>query len=36
MSYVIKRPLVTEKNNLMAEKGIYVFEVSLQAKKNRH
>ena len=33
MSYVIKKPLVTEKNNLKAEKGIYVFEVSRQADK---
>lgn len=34
MSYVIKKPLVTEKNNLKAEKGIYVFKVSKQADKN--
>ena len=33
MSYVIKKPLVTEKNNLKAEKGIYVFKVSRQANK---
>lgn len=33
MSNVIKRPLVTEKNNLQAEKGIYVFEVSRRADK---
>ena len=33
MSYVIKKPLVTEKNNLKAEKGIYVFKVSKQADK---
>ena len=33
MSYIIKRPLVTEKNNLLAEKGVYVFEVSLKADK---
>ena len=33
MSYVIKKPLVTEKNNLQAEKGIYVFKVSRQADK---
>lgn len=33
MSYVIKKPLVTEKNNLKAEKGIYVFKVSRQADK---
>ncbi len=33
MSYVIKRPIVTEKNNLLAEKNIYVFEVSRQSSK---
>ena len=33
MSYVIKKPLVTEKNNLKAEQGIYVFKVSRQANK---
>ena len=33
MSYIIKKPLVTEKNNLKAEKGIYVFKVSRQANK---
>ncbi len=33
MSYVIKRPLVTEKNSGLAEKGIYVFEVSRKAAK---
>jgi len=33
MSYVIKKPLVTEKNNLKAEKGIYVFKVNIQANK---
>lgn len=33
MSYVIKRPLITEKNNLKAEKGIYVFEVDRRADK---
>ena len=33
MSYIIKKPLVTEKNNLKAEKGIYVFKVSKQADK---
>ena len=33
MSYVIKKPLVTEKNNLQAEKGIYVFKVSKLADK---
>lgn len=33
MSYIIKRPLVTEKNNLLAEKNIFVFEVSRWASK---
>ena len=33
MHYVIKRPLVTEKNSVLAEKGIYVFEVDGQATK---
>lgn len=33
MSYLIKKPLVTEKNNLKAEKGIYVFKVNRQANK---
>lgn len=33
MYYVIKRPLVTEKNSVLAEKGIYVFEVDKKATK---
>ena len=33
MSYVIKRPLITEKNSLLAEKNIHVFEVSRTASK---
>jgi large subunit ribosomal protein L23 len=33
MYYVIKRPLVTEKNSMLAEKGIYVFEVDKKATK---
>ena len=33
MSQIIKKPLVTEKNNLLMEKGIYVFKVSRQASK---
>lgn len=33
MYYIIKRPLVTEKNSLLAEKGIYVFEVDDKATK---
>ena len=34
MSHVIKKPIVTEKSSFLAEKGIYVFEVSRQADKN--
>lgn len=33
MQYVIKRPLVTEKNSAMAEDNIYVFEVDRKASK---
>lgn len=33
MHYVIKRPLVTEKNSMLAEKGIYAFEVDKKATK---
>ena len=33
MHYLIKRPLVTEKNSLLAEKGVYVFEVDKKATK---
>lgn len=33
MFYTIKKPLVTEKNSLMAENGVYVFEVDRQATK---
>lgn len=33
MYYVIKRPLVTEKNSILAEKGVYVFEVDKDATK---
>lgn len=33
MQYLIKRPLVTEKNSLLAEKGVYVFEVDKKATK---
>ncbi|MGE4132302.1 MAG: 50S ribosomal protein L23 [Bdellovibrionales bacterium] len=33
MYYVIKRPLITEKNSLLAEKNVYVFEVDKQANK---
>ncbi len=34
MYYVIKRPLVTEKNSLLAEQGIYAFEVDKKATKS--
>jgi len=33
MYYVIKRPLVTEKNSMLAEKNVYVFEVDKEANK---
>lgn len=33
MLYTIKRPLVTEKNSLMAESNVYVFEVDRKASK---
>ena len=33
MSYVIKRPIVTEKNSFHAESGVYVFEVNKTATK---
>lgn len=33
MSYVIKRPLMTEKSSRMAENNIFVFEVNKQASK---
>jgi large subunit ribosomal protein L23 len=33
MYYVIKRPLVTEKNSMLAEKGVYAFEVDKKATK---
>lgn len=34
MYYVIKRPLVTEKNSILAEQGVYVFEVNKTATKD--
>ncbi len=35
-AYIIKRPIVTEKTLLLAEKeNTYVFEVALQAEKNQ-
>ena len=33
MQYVIKRPLITEKNTLHNAAGVYVFEVDLNADK---
>lgn len=33
MFYTIKKPLVTEKNSMMAEHGVYVFEVDRNATK---
>ena len=33
MSHIIKRSLITEKSSSLAEKGIYVFEVSRDADK---
>lgn len=33
MFYVLKRPLITEKNSLFAEQGVYVFEVERKATK---
>ena len=33
MSYVIKKTVITEKNNLQAEKGIYVFKVAKSSNK---
>lgn len=34
MQFVIKRPLVTEKNSALAETGVYVFEVEKKATKS--
>lgn len=33
MSQIIKRPLITEKNSMLAENGVYVFEVDKKANK---
>ena len=33
MYQIIKRPLVTEKNNELSQKGIYAFEVDKKATK---
>ena len=34
MFYTIKKPLVTEKNSVLAETGVYVFEVDKKSTKN--
>ena len=33
MFYTIKKPLITEKNSIHAENGVYVFEVDKKATK---
>jgi large subunit ribosomal protein L23 len=33
MNYTIKRPIITEKNSMLAERGVYVFEVETKASK---
>ena len=33
MSYVVRRPLLTEKNNLLASQNTYVFKVARSADK---
>lgn len=33
MHYVIKNPLITEKNSVLAESGVYTFEVDRKASK---
>ena len=33
MFYTLKKPLITEKNSMMAEDGVYVFEVDKAATK---
>ncbi len=33
MYHTIKKPLVTEKNSIMAENGVYVFEVDRKSTK---
>lgn len=34
MQYIIKKPLITEKNTLHNAAGVYVFEVDMQADKD--
>lgn len=33
MLHIIKKPLISEKNSLMAEQGVYTFEVDRKATK---
>lgn len=33
MYYTVKKPIITEKNSLLAENGVYVFEVDRKATK---
>lgn len=33
MSHIIKKPLITEKNSILAETGVYAFEVDRKASK---
>lgn len=33
MLHTIKKPLITEKNSVLAESGVYVFEVAMKATK---
>ena len=33
MLYIIKKPLITEKNSMLAEKGTYAFEVDKKSTK---
>lgn len=33
MKQIIQNPLITEKNTLLAESGVYVFQVSLESTK---
>jgi large subunit ribosomal protein L23 len=34
MFHTIKKPIITEKNSQLAEKGVYVFEVERKSNKN--
>ena len=35
MRQAVKAPLITEKNTILAEMGVYVFEVSLESDKTQ-